>query len=316
MIIDPRIKAGCKVINHCSSIRRLRSRIPFVVEKIYKDKYGLPTAILKNREEDFRHGYFSHTVSLVEVLEYYEDEKKGDNLIIINDVADVLANSRIEGNKLYLPEGQLDRALYVSVNKVLTTIKGKWNRSAKAHIFPENPEEVIENILLTGEYEDEKKTFQIFETPIPIAENIVRMADIKKGETILEPSAGRGRIAGLIENCDCIELNPGNAAYLKENGFNLIHDNFMTFDKEYDVILGNPPFTKQQDIDHVNKMMDLARRRVVSVMSSSVLFRSNKKAVEFRERIKSLNGVFEELPEGAFTESGTKVKTCIVKVDL
>ena len=38
---------------------------------------------------------------------------------INDDVANVLANSRVEGNKLFLPEGQLDRKLYVDVNKVL-----------------------------------------------------------------------------------------------------------------------------------------------------------------------------------------------------
>ena len=66
---------------------------------------------------------------------------------INDDVANVLANSRIEGNNLYLPEGQLDRKLYVAVNKVLVVIKGKWNRSAKAHIFNDSPDNIVEEIL-------------------------------------------------------------------------------------------------------------------------------------------------------------------------
>ena len=242
---------------------------------------------------------------------------------IKNDVANVLANSRVEGNELYLPEGQLDRKLYLDVNKVLTAIKGKWNRSAKAHIFPECPIDIIENILQTGEYTDEKKKYQIFETPTELADKLIQMAEIKEGDIILEPSAGRGRIANRIERLidielDCIELNPDNLRFLTDNGFRVIWNDFMDFEapRDYDVIVANPPFTKQQDIDHVNKMMDIAKRRAISIMSASVLYRDNKKTVDFRNRVKALGGIFEELPYDTFAESGTKVQTCIVSVDL
>lgn len=236
---------------------------------------------------------------------------------ISNDVANVLANSKVDECKLYLPEGNLERKLYLAVNKVLIAIKGKWNRSAKAHIFPECPEGLIDNILLTGEYTDQKKEYQFFETPVELAEKLVKMADIKDGEVILEPSAGKGRIAGLIKNCKCIELNSENRKYLTDNGFNVIGENFLSnFSIKCDVIIANPPFSKQQDIDHVNKMLDIAERKVVSVMSAAVKWRDNKKSVDFRQRIKSLGGSFQDLPSGSFKESGTNVNTCIVCVDL
>jgi predicted RNA methylase len=241
---------------------------------------------------------------------------KGDDMRISDDVANVLANSMIEGNKLFLPDGQLDRKLYVAVNKVLTAIKGKWNRSARAHIFADSPAEIIDNILLTGEYTDEKKEFQFFETPRELATRLVEMAEIKNGERVLEPSAGRGRIAELMPECQCIELNKDNEKFLVANGFDVVGNNFMNHDGEYDVVVANPPFTKQQDIDHVNKMMDLAKRRVVSVMSASVMFRDNKKTVDFRNRVEGLGGTFEMLPEKIFAESGTNVRTCVVCVDV
>jgi hypothetical protein len=137
-------------------------------------------------------------------------------LKISNDVANVLANSRVEDIKLFLPEGQLDRKLYMSVNKVLAAIKGKWNRSAKAHIFPESPVDVIDDILLTGEYTDAKKEFQFFETPSPLAKRLVDMAEIIEGETVCEPSAGRGRIVEhLPANTVCFELNKDNREFLE-----------------------------------------------------------------------------------------------------
>ena len=235
---------------------------------------------------------------------------------INDDVANVLANSKIEGNNLFLPEGQLDRKLYVAVNKVLEATKGKWNRKEKAHVFNTSPVDMIEEILLTGEYVDEKKEFQFFETPTSLAQQLIEMADIQDGESVLEPSAGKGRIAKLIGYCDCVELNPENRKHLEAEGFKLVGEEFLEFDGQYDVVVANPPFSKQQDIDHVNRMLDIAKRRVVSVMSASVMFRDNKKTVSFRERIKSLGGTIELLPEKIFAESGTNVRTCVVAVDV
>jgi len=232
------------------------------------------------------------------------------------EVADILANSKVVDNKLFLPEIQLDRKLYLAVNKVLTAIGGKWNRAAKAHVFKDSPADIIETILLTGEYTDLKKEYQFFETPDFLAKRLVEMAAIKEGETVLEPSAGRGAIAKFIKNCHCVELNPENRKFLKENGFTVVGEDFMDFDVHYDVIIANPPFTKQQDIDHINRMIDLANRIVVSVASAAVLFRTNKKTVAFRERIESLGGWIEKLPEKTFAQSGTNVQTCIVYIEM
>lgn len=235
---------------------------------------------------------------------------------ISDEVANVLANSRVDGNNLFLPEGQLERKLYMAVNKVLTVIKGKWNRGVAAHVFSEDPSDIVDQILLTGEYVDQKKKYQFFETPVSLAEQLIEMADIRDGETKCEPNAGKARIAALMPDCDCVELNQENREYLEANGFNLVGDDFMKFDGRYDVFVANPPFSKQQDIDHVNRMIDLANRRVVSVVSASVLFRDNKKTVLFRERIANLGGTIEPLPDNIFAESGTNVKTCVVCVDV
>lgn len=234
---------------------------------------------------------------------------------ISNEVSDVLANSRVDGCKLFLPE-QLDRKLYLAVNKVLVAIEGKWNRSAKAHIFGECPIELIDSIVLTGEYADWKKDFQFYETPSELAKKLIELADIREGETVLEPSAGRGAIAKLIPVCDCVELYERNQNHLMDIGCNVVGNDFTKFERHYDVIIANPPFTKQQDINHVNHMIDIANRRVVSVMSTSVLWRSNRKAEEFRDRIASLGGSIKELPVKTFSVSGTNVNTCVVCVDV
>lgn len=234
---------------------------------------------------------------------------------IEKQVIDVLASAEVEGNKLRLT-AQLDRALYQKVAKVLLSIGGKWNSKEKAHIFKEDVETMISNMLLTGEYTDAKQEFQFFPTPDALAKEIVERAGIDEGDVCLEPSAGHGNIAKYMPGCDVIELNPDNRKYLTENGFNLVHDDFMTFEpqKDYDVIVMNPPFCKQQDIKHVTKAIQIAKKCVVAIMSASPMWRTDKASEAFRYLVESYGGTLEELPEGAFKESGTNVKTCLVVV--
>jgi len=237
---------------------------------------------------------------------------------IPNDVANVLAESSTVGELLYLPDRQLERKLYLAVNKVLEALKGKWNRQTKAHVFPMNIEEAVEEVLLTGEYTDEKKEFQFFETPAELANDMIQWADIQPNDTVLEPSAGRGALAVFIAfksfPPDCIELNGQCRSDLMDHGFNIVGDDFLDCVHSYDHIIANPPFTKQQDVTHCTLMIRLARKSVISVMSASVLFRENKKTVEFRQLVESKGGTIEPLPEKTFAASGTNVNTCLLKV--
>jgi len=49
-------------------------------------------------------------------------------------------------------------------------------------------------------------------------------------------------------------------------------------------------------------------------MSSSVTFRDNKLTQDFRDLIWERGGDIVALPEGAFKESGTNVRTVIVRI--
>ncbi len=235
---------------------------------------------------------------------------------IDSDIIDVLARAEVEGNTLRLTV-QLDRKRYQQVAKVLMAIGGKWNSSKKCHIFADDVEDILQDIILTGEYTSEKTEYQFFPTPDELAAETVRLANITPDDVCLEPSAGRGALAKYMPGCDCIELNPKNREFLKEQGFILVHDDFMTFapDKQYNVIVMNPPFTKQQDIIHVTKAINMATRCVVAIMSASVLFRTDKRTAEFCGLVRSYGGTIEPLPESSFKESGTLVNTCRVVVN-
>ena len=235
---------------------------------------------------------------------------------IKEEIIKILAAANLDGNKLFLT-AQLDRKMYQDVNKTLVALGGKWNSCVKAHVFKSDIEDILQEIILTGEYTDEKKEFQFFPTPLNLAQKIVFMAKIQPNEQCLEPSAGLGNIAQFLPNCDCIELLPVNREHLLKNGFNLIHDDFMTFkpEKEYNVIVMNPPFAKQQDIAHVTKAINIAKRCVIAITGAGVLFRTDKKSIEFRELVKSHGGTIAELPSNSFKESGTMTNTALVIIN-
>lgn len=234
---------------------------------------------------------------------------------IAKEIIDLLAKCEVEGKTLKITE-QLDRKTYGQLNKVLTAIGGKWNAKQKVHLFQEDVSEMIENIINTGEYSFIKKDFQFFPTPVELARKIIKLAEITPDDICLEPSAGMGNIAQFMPNCDVIELHEENRKTLIDKGFNLVHDDFLTFipEKKYTAIVMNPPFSKGQDIEHVTKAIEIAERVVVAITSASVMFRNDKKTEAFRKLVAYYGGTIEELPAESFKESGTQVNTCLIVV--
>jgi predicted RNA methylase len=168
---------------------------------------------------------------------------------------------------------------------------------------------------------DLKKQFQYFPTPKDMAKDMVDMADISEEHSVLEPSAGQGAIADEIDRPErvyCCELNPANASILINKGYSVFTGDFLSMDKTVlvDRIVMNPPFTKQQDVDHIMRAFEFLKPGgvLVSVVSESPFFRDNCKSVEFRRWLNENRAEIVENDAGAFKESGTMVKTRIIKV--
>lgn len=260
------------------------------------------------------------------------------------DVLEVLqtqigfANGNLEIRK------QLDRAMYTKVNKVLEAMGGRWDRKAKAHVFEGDARDAMEDVIKYGEYLDAKKALQFFQTPTPLAMMLVGKAvDYLRSTGVaidnaraLEPSAGMGRIAAelfraemvvmMIEiaraNCDALKAvaKPYDAAgaVMEADFLTIMPDRLPKFD----AVVMNPPFSRLQDVTHVTHALDFVRPKtarkpggiVVSVMSPAWTYRTDRRAAEFRSLVKNLKGVWEELPEGTFAESGTMVRTGILTI--
>lgn len=239
---------------------------------------------------------------------------------IDNQILNILDNCTVNGCVVFLPPGQLDRKNYEAVNKCLENIGGKWDRKAKGHVFNDDPLELLDNLILTGETVDLKKQFQYFPTPEKLACKMVEMADIKPSDVLLEPSAGQGAIVDQFpqENIKLlIELSPNNAKILTGKGYSVrVMDFLQLNDAVADKIVMNPPFTRQQDVDHILHAFEILKPggTLVSIVSESPFFRENKKSVAFREFLEQNDAEITDNDEGAFKESGTMVRTRIVKI--
>ena len=239
---------------------------------------------------------------------------------IKEDVLMVLNNSRLENNVLYLPPEQLERKLYQDVNKVLEALGGKWNRKAKGHVFDSDVEELLNDAINFGEVVDHKKELQFYPTPPNIVKQLIELAEIEKDHHVLEPSAGTGVIVSellkITPNVNAVELADRKELLSMLESY--IQADFLTVPtpERYDRVVMNPPFTKQQDIDHVLHAFKALKPNgiLVSIVSESPFFRNNKKSIEFRKWLDNNDAKIFELEPGAFKESGTMVKTRIIKI--
>lgn len=241
-------------------------------------------------------------------------------------VTEILRQCTIEGNFIKLPSIQLDRYDYLEVKKSLELIGGKWKGGkTQAFVFKENPTDYLSQ-LCQGEKINLKKEFQFFATPPAIADWLVELAEIKPEYSILEPSAGQGAIINAVhkvfpdKSVDCFELMDLNRSFLEKlSNTNIIGSDFITEHKEhlYDCIIANPPFSKNQDIDHVYEMYGCLSDtgRIVSIMSNHWRNTSGKKEKTFQQFIEDIGADVKDIEEGAFKESGTGISACIIVID-
>lgn len=222
-----------------------------------------------------------------------------------------------------LPNIQLDRKIYTDVKTIIEKNGGSWKGGkVQGFQFDFNPTDLF-NKLQGGEDVNNKKDFQFFATPDEVINLMLTKASLTSKDVVLEPSAGQGaivdRIAAIVKEVHLCELMPENRQILEKKGYHIMWDDFTTLDtdKKFDKILANPPFTKNQDIDHVLKMYEHLKSggRIVTIMGPSWVEGSQKKQVEFRNWLAKLGATYEPIEEGAFKKSGTGIKTYMVVID-
>lgn len=247
---------------------------------------------------------------------------------ITPEVASILSRATVEGNAVRLPDEQLDRPLYEAVDKVLKALGGKWNRSARGHVFAAGIGDQLGEALAAGHAVDLKKTHEQFFTPAALAAEMVALAEIQPGMTVLEPSAGGGGLIEAVAQAHstaiiyAIELDEGLCAALRTKwGGRAVVDqgDFLSLPatlRPIDRVLMNPPFSNGQDVEHVRHAFGMLSPggKLVAIMSPHPFFAKDRRSAEFRQWLQHHQGGFRALPAGTFSESGTNVGTYLVSV--
>lgn len=152
------------------------------------------------------------------------------------------------------------KRLYLRVRDVLVSV-GAAEIQHKVFQFEHPAKDVLAEIIRTGSIPD-AKSFQFYPTPEEIASAAVEMADVYPGLDCLEPSAGTGNIARVLDtyigvegHLQCVEISPLFCKALESRDLHVQCCDFMqwTPDREYDRIVMNPPYDRGQWKAHVSR---------------------------------------------------------------
>ena len=159
---------------------------------------------------------------------------------------------------------------------------------------------------------------QLFPTPPAIASAMAKLADLRPGMRVLEPSAGTGALlralpAG-VEVC-AVEVNTELALALNRWGevpLVVLRADFLSVEPErfepFDRILMNPPFADGEDIAHIvhaRKFLAPGGRLVALCANGS----------RQRAKLAPIAASWEDLPPGSFESQGTGVNVAMLTIE-
>lgn len=181
-------------------------------------------------------------------------------------------------------------------------------------------------------------TVEYYPTPKPLA-TIMAQSILKKVHgyyvkpgAVLEPSAGTGDLMDALYSLfdttaktqdswnaldvDCIEISDDCQAVLRNKGYRVIHDDFMSFEahKHYDAIIMNPPFSS--GFKHLKKAIEVMHNGgIISCLLPAESIRNphtreQAEMVDYLKRMDADIGYYK----GAFekSEHPTKVEVALI----
>ncbi len=163
-------------------------------------------------------------------------------------------------------------------------------------------------------------------TSHPRLNGYIDCLDLSEGDLVLEPSCGDGALIGAIlanepkavVHAYEIRDSAASKAYEKFPQAIVCTKDFLTKapKPQFNFVVMNPPFSRQQDIDHILHAHKFLKPhgKLVSIAGAGVNFRTNRKTMDFRQFVEDHGGSIEALPEGAFKSSGTAVRTVLVEI--
>lgn len=161
---------------------------------------------------------------------------------------------------------------------------------------------------------------QLFPTPVTLAARMVDMAGVERGQTVLEPSAGTGRLLRAIREATgggavrtAIEINSRlcDSLRIAEAGADVICCDFLAYQapRPFDCVIMNPPFANAEDIAHIRHAYDMLQPggRLVAICANGPRQRD-----QLMPLVEACGGSWEDLPADTFKDEGTRVNTALL----
>lgn len=226
-----------------------------------------------------------------------------------------------QGRRIELPRQHL--AHYGRIKAILLAAGGSYARNGFTFASDCDPDALLAQ-LRAGAQPNPKKARQAYYTPAPIAATTVAWAGDLHGKLVLEPSAGEGALADEARAAGAkvvaVENHGPSARVLRDKGFQVIERDFLTLTPAdigcFDAVIGNPPFSRGQDISHVTHMWRFLHPGGVLVSLMSLGWRTGRSKTEqaFQIFAADVGADIEALPAGTFKVSGTHVASLRIRM--
>jgi len=180
---------------------------------------------------------------------------------------------------------------------------------------------LLDTALVTGHIVDKPLPFNLFNTPEQLSKRLVKAAQIRPTDRVLEPSAGSGALLrALPDNAEFCEIRESHFKKLKGTHKAVKQDLFdVPLDQRFDRIVAAPPLSDSQDARHVMRMLTLASPggRVVALMTAQTHYRDDVVGADLIEMLTGLS-TWEVKPLTASAVGGTGVKpaVCMLIADI
>ncbi|RRW59483.1 hypothetical protein EGJ51_17750 [Pseudomonas fulva] len=163
----------------------------------------------------------------------------------------------------------------------------------------------------------QKVGIDFFPTPAHVAQRMARLAHIKEGMRVLEPSAGNGNLADAAKAAggvvDVVEISDRLRDILIAKGYNVVAHDFDGFtpDQKYQAILMNPPFSNRRDAAHIMQAFEMLAGggTLVAIAGEGVFFGRDQKAQAFRDWLDAHGAEVEQLDGGTFQDNALLAQT-------
>ena len=156
-----------------------------------------------------------------------------------------------------------------------------------------------------------RRASDFYATPLETVYSFLDVYDgIKSSDSILEPSAGNGNIIKALRNCgydnhiDAVELRAEERSNLLELANRVHIGDFLEMEggESYDVVIGNPPFSKA--LEFVKKALEVVRPGGRVIMLLRTAFLESEARFKFWDD-NPLSGLYTLHKRPSFTGKGT-----------